>query len=263
MKDCLLRETCEKASSCHSPCGAFIQVQGLNGDGGKQHDAGIPSEYKQTMLSTSRCRVDQSHVYKNLEGWEHPERGHIQGWTETFKKAFNVKRNDKENRLKDLFFYSKETGTGKTESASALANEFLVYAYMRSIMLKDPNSFAHPVYFMDMTKLQSLYLKSNRGGTPQDVREEASATYYGMISKAKKSRLVVFDEMALRDVSEAFRGDIHELINHRTVENLTSIYTSNVPLKEMLDIYDQRLYDRIRRYTIEFNFLGESKRGKM
>jgi len=252
MKDCLLRETCEKASTCKAPCGAFIQVQGLNGDGGKQHDAGIPSEYKQTTLETSRSRVAQSNVYKNLESY-----------ASTFKKAFNVKRNDKESRLKDLFFYSKETGTGKTETASALANEFLVYSYMRSIMLEDPNSFKRPVYFMDMPKLQSLYLKANRGGTPQDIREEASTKYYDMLTKAKYARLVVFDEMALRDVSDAFRGDIHELINHRTVENLTSIYTSNVPLKEMLDIYDQRLYDRIRRYTIEFNFVGESQRGKM
>jgi DNA replication protein DnaC len=227
-------------------------VQGLDGNGGKQHDAGIPSEYKQTTLETSRSKEAQSNVYRNLEEY-----------VKTFKKAFNVKRNDKENRLKDLFFYSKETGTGKTESSCALANEFLHYSYIRSVMLEDPNSFYRPVYFIDMPKLQSLYLKANRGGTPQDIREESSSEYYLMLLKAKKARLCIFDEMALRDVSEAFRGDIHELINHRTVENLTSIYTSNVPLKEMLDIYDQRLYDRIRRYTVEFNFVGESQRGKM
>jgi len=252
MKECNLRNSCDKAKTCNSPCPAFIQLQGLDGNGGKQRECGIPSEYRQTDLETSRCREDQSHIYRDLEKY-----------VGTFKKAFNIKRNDKENRLKDLFFYSIETGTGKTTTACALANEFLQYSYLRSVMLEEPDAFKDPIYFLDVPQLQYLYLQANRGGTPQDIREEASRKYYNMLGKAKKSRLVVFDEMALRDVSEAFRGDIHELINHRAVENLTNIYTSNLPLKDMLDIYDRRLWDRIRHYCIEFNFIGESKRGEM
>lgn len=252
MKNCNLRSSCDKAETCKAPCQAFIALHGLNNSGGKQHDCLIPSEYRQTTFETSRSRETQSNTY-----------GQLASYIKTFQKAFNEEKNTKETRLKDLFLYSKETGTGKTETATMLANEFMVYAYMRSIMLDDPNSFQNPVCFLDMPQLQGLYLKANRGGTPQDIREDASREYYKRLSKAKKARLVVFDEMGLRDVSEAFRGDVHDLINHRTVENLTSVYTSNVPLKEMLDIYDQRLYDRIRRYTIEYNFIGESQRGKM
>lgn len=252
MKNCNLRSSCDKAATCKAPCQAFIALHGLNNSEGKQHDCLIPSEYRQTTFETSRSKETQSNTYSQLASY-----------IKTFKKAFNEERNSKETRLKDLFFYSKETGTGKTETATMLANEFIVYAYMRSIMLDDPNSFQNPVYFLDMPQLQGLYLKANRGGTPQDIREDASREYYKRLSKAKKARLVVFDEMGLRDVSDAFRGDIHDLINHRTVENLTSVYTSNVPLKEMLDVFDQRLYDRIRRYTVEYNFIGESQRGKM
>lgn len=251
MRECILRGSCEKADTCKSPCGAFIQVQGLDGNGGKQHDAGIPSEYKQTTLETARCREAQSNVYRNLEEY-----------VKTFKKAFNVKRNDKENRLKDLFFYSKETGLGKTETACALANEFLHYSYIRSVMLEDPNSFSNPVYFMDMPRLMSLYLKANRGNTPRDIAEEASRDYYNELSKAKKCRIVVFDEMGLRDISEAFCGDIHEVINHRTVNNLTSILTSNISMDELENVYGRRIFDRVRQYCIQMDFLGESKRGK-
>ncbi|AXF39878.1 DNA replication protein [Bacillus phage vB_BthS_BMBphi] len=252
MKNCNLRSSCDKADTCKAPCQAFIALHGLNNSGGKQHDCLIPSEYRQTTFETARSKGTQSNTY-----------GQLASYIKTFKKAFNEERNSKETRLKDLFFYSKETGTGKTETATMLANEFLTYSYMRSIMLDDPSSFQNPVYFLDMPQLQGLYLKANRGGTPQDIREDASREYYKRLSKAKKARLVVFDEMGLRDVSDAFRGDIHDLINIRTVENLTSVYTSNVPLKEMLDIYDSRLYDRIRRYCIEYNFIGESKRGIM
>ncbi|WKV24070.1 DNA replication protein [Bacillus phage PSYJ-YH] len=252
MKTCNLRSNCDKAATCSSPCQAFISLHGLNNSGGKQHDCLIPSEYRQTTFETSRSRETQSNTY-----------GQLASYIKTFKKAFNEERNSKETRLKDLFFYSSVKGNGKTETATMLANEFLVYSYMRSIMLDDPNSFQNPVFFLDVPALQALYLKANRGGTPQDIKEEASREYFKRLSKAKKSRLVVFDEMAIKDVTESFRLDIHDVINYRTVENLTSIFTSNVPMKDMLDIYDERLFDRIRRYTIEYLFVGESMRGKM
>lgn len=252
MKNCNLRSSCYKASTCKAPCQAFIALHGLNNKGGKQQDCLIPSEYRQTTFETSRSRETQSNTYSQLASY-----------IKTFKKAFNEERNSKETRLKDLFFYSSVKGNGKTETASMLLNEFLVYSYMRSIITDDPNSFMNPVYFLDMPALQTLYLKANRGNTPKDVAEDASREYYKRLSKAKKARLVVFDEMAIKDVTDAFRVDIHDVINHRTVENLTSIYTSNVPMKEMLDVYDERLFDRIRRYTVEYLFVGESMRGIM
>ncbi|WDS60547.1 DNA replication protein [Bacillus phage BC-6] len=263
MKNCNLRSSCDKADTCKAPCQAFIALHGLNNSGGKQHDCLIPSEYRQTTFETSRSRETQKHVYDQLGGFTDSKGIWRDGYIKTFKKAFNEERNSKETRLKDLFFYSSVKGNGKTETATMLANEFLTYSYMRSIMLDDPNSFQNPVFFLDVPALQALYLKANRGGTPQDIKEEASREYFKRLSKAKKSRLVVFDEMAIKDVTESFRLDIHDVINYRTVENLTSIFTSNVPMKDMLDIYDERLYDRIRRYTIEYLFVGESQRGKM
>ncbi|MED3353185.1 DNA replication protein, partial [Bacillus thuringiensis] len=166
-------------------------------------------------------------------------------------------------RLKDLYFWSLETGTGKTETASAILNEFLAYSYIRSILKDDPSGFVTPVFFMDMPSLQTLYLKFNRGNVPREEAEGAAREYYRRLRIAKKSRLVVFDEMGLRDVSEAFAGDIHDVINYRTVENLTSIYTSNVRLKDIERIYGRRIFDRTRRFTVEYEFYGESMRGKM
>lgn len=252
MKECNLRGSCEHAETCKAPCQAFIAVHGMNNKGGKQGDALIPVEFRQTTFETARCKETQSSLYRNLGKY-----------IATFKKAFLAERNTKENRLKDWFFYSKETGTGKTETASMLANEFITYAYLRSIYTDDPSAFFRPVFYIDMPALQTLYLKANRGNTPKDIAEEASREYYSRLNRAKVSRFVIFDEMAIRDASEAFRTDIHDVINYRTNNDLTSIFTSNIPMKEMLDMYDKRLYDRIRKYTIEHNFVGESKRGIM
>ncbi|AFQ14630.1 DNA replication protein [Bacillus thuringiensis] len=252
MKHCILRGGCSKAASCKSACPAFIQVQGLNGRGGKQGDALVPSEYRATMLNTSRSATTQPHVY-----------GDLNSYIKTFKKAYNEIRSTKETRLKDLYFWSLETGTGKTETASAILNEFLAYSYIRSILKDDPSGFVTPVFFLDMPSLQTLYLKFNRGNVPREEAEGAAREYYRRLRIAKKSRLVVFDEMGLRDVSEAFAGDIHDVINYRTVENLTSIYTSNVRLEDIERIYGRRIFDRTRRFTIAYEFYGESRRGEM
>ncbi|MEC3021471.1 DNA replication protein [Bacillus cereus] len=262
MEHCILRGGCSKASTCKSACPAFIQVQGLNGRGGKQGDALVPSEYRATMLNTSRSATSQPHVYRDLLGYI-KEGKKIEGYIKTFKKAYNEIRNTKETRLKDLYFWSLETGTGKTETASAILNEFLAYSYIRSILKDDPSGFVTPVFFLDMPSLQTLYLKFNRGNVPREEAEGAAREYYRRLRIAKKSRLVVFDEMGLRDVSEAFAGDIHDVINYRTVENLTSIYTSNVRLEDIERIYGRRIFDRTRRFTVEYEFYGESMRGKM
>ncbi|MDA1658842.1 ATP-binding protein [Bacillus cereus group sp. TH153LC] len=251
MNHCILRGGCSKATTCKSACPAFIQVQGLNGRGGKQGDALVPSEYRATMLNTSRSATSQPHVY-----------GDLKSYIKTFKKAYNEIRNTKETRLKDLYFWSLETGTGKTETASAILNEFLAYSYIRSILKDEPEGFVTPVFFMDMPKLQSLYSKGTRPNVPKSEAEPAMREYYRLIRRAKKSRLVVFDEMGLRDVSEAFGQDILDLINARTNENLTSIFTSNVSMDELERIYGRRIFDRVRRWCLPYEFYGESKRGE-
>ncbi|PEO36765.1 ATP-binding protein [Bacillus wiedmannii] len=251
MKSCILRNNCSKASTCKSPCPAYIQLQGINNRGGKQGDALIPSEYKSTTLSTARSRESQTHVYADLDIYK-----------KTFFKAFNTDRYEAIDRLKDMYFFSLETGTGKTETATALLNEFLMYSYVRSVMKEDPEVFVNPIFFLEMPKLQSLYTKANRPSTPKEEAESASREYYRLIRQAKKCRFVVLDEMGLREVSDAFSQDIYDLINKRTVENLTTIYTSNVSMDDLERVYGRRIFDRVRRWTRSYEFIGESMRGE-
>lgn len=251
MKNCIARNNCKKAEDCLTPCPTFISLQGIQGRGGKQADAMIPSEYKATTLVTARSRESQTHVYDDLKEYK-----------KTFFKAFNIDRHEAIDRLKDLYFFSLETGTGKTETATAMLNEFLLYSFMRSVIKEDPSAYVDPAFFLEMPNLQALYSKMTRKGVPQEEAESAGREYYRLLRSAKKARFLVMDEMGLRDVTDAFAGDIYDLINRRTVENLTTIYTSNVSMEDIEKVYGRRIFDRTRRWTREYEFFGESKRGE-
>ncbi|WP_431819283.1 hypothetical protein LWL40_27565 (plasmid) [Bacillus thuringiensis] len=84
-----------------------------------------------------------------------------------------------------------------------------------------------------------------------------------MESIARSVPMLVMDDIGVReDVSDAFRMDLHALINYRNVEELPTIYTSNVPITELPRIFrEERLADRIKDMTIQLTFTGDSKRG--
>ncbi|MEK5414338.1 hypothetical protein [Paenibacillus sp. FSL L8-0708] len=54
---------------------------------------------------------------------------------------------------------------------------------------------------------------------------------------------------------------MHSVINHRVANGLPTVYTSNVMLADLAQVFDARLADRIREQCVEIRFVGESKRG--
>lgn len=78
---------------------------------------------------------------------------------------------------------------------------------------------------------------------------------------AQTARFAVFDDIGVRDATDGFRGDLHSVINGRVTAGLPSVFTSNIPLAGMETVFDRRLADRMRDQTIEYSFVGVSKRG--
>lgn len=224
----------------------YLQLFGLSGESGKFGSAKIPLEYNDLFLFNSPAKDAQEATYKVLERY-----------IKTFREYF---LNPDEHGIKNLYLWSPEKGNGKTSTAAAVLNEFMLISWKASVKLKATIP-QPPAYFLDVNSLQTLYNRFTRQGVAQEVTEEASKKYYAEMDVAKNAPMLVADDIGVRSATEAFRADLHEIINYRLVKGLPTIYTSNVPLVDMEQVFDERLYDRMRDKTVMIRFEGDSKRG--
>lgn len=250
-KNCILATACNKAGvewECSRLCPHYIQLHGSNGLGGRIARANIPKQYRNITLANSPVEESQPEVYAIIEKY-----------VESFRKMFetDLPEND---RIKSLYLYSEATGTGKTTTAVAIAHEYLKRHYIGSLK-RGIKPKSQPIFFIGMNELQTLYNEANRPNVPKEVAESANLRYYEILQTMKNVDFLVFDDLGLRSASEAFTSDVHNVINHRNTMTLPTVYTSNIPLKEIGDIYSKQIWDRVRDMCMEVVFKGESKRG--
>lgn len=244
---CILAANCALADSekCNAMCSSWIAMHGFNGHGGRIASTNIPSEYANVTLQKSPARETQAEAYRIIEVY-----------VNTFKRQFE----DAAERIKSLYLYSDAPGTGKTTTAAALANEWTARHYIGSLQ-RSRQPLERPAYFLDVNAWQTLFLGFNRPNVPPSTAEPLAKQYYAMEACAKTSPFVVLDDIGVRTASEAFRADLHGIINHRVTNGLITVYTSNVPIEELTMVFDARLADRVRDMCVVIPFKGESKRG--
>lgn len=222
-----------------------MQLFGAFGNGGKFGESNIPFDYIDTTLENSVAKGQQAQTYLTLEKY-----------CKTFERI--IKPDGKQ--IKSLYLYSNEVGTGKTTTACAVANEFMMYEWKRSL-LSQTSMDSPPSYFFDVNEFQLLYNEANRQGMPDYIREEANGKYKDMRDLARTAPLVIFDDIGVRSPTEAFLGDLHAVMNYRVTNRMIQIYTSNIKITELDTILGKRLADRIRQQTIDVPFGGTSNRG--
>jgi DNA replication protein DnaC len=246
--NCVLAGRCKLANStaCNRNCPAFIAMHGHSGKGGRIANANTPADYRLLTLANSPAREGQAKVYATLEKY-----------AATFERQFD----ENAPRIKSLFLWSESPGTGKTTSAVALLNSYIIANYLGSLK-RNRQALQRPAFMLDVNEWQTLYNEFNRSNIPADIAEPASREYYRRMQQAKQTPFVVCDDLGVRQASEAFRADLHSIINHRTVNGLPSIFTSNLPMEEMANIFDSRLFDRVKDMCASIHFPGSSKRGK-
>lgn len=246
-KRCLLTSNCTEANGpkCNRICASYIGFHGLNGNGGRAGAANVPSKYRNATLASSPVREGQSQLY-----------GLIDDYAQTFTRQFY----DDEPRIKSMYLYSREPGTGKTTTAAALLNAYVITHYLGSLK-RGRQPLERPAYFLDVNEWQTDYNTFNRPRVPEEVAEPAAVRYYSAQRIAMVTPYVVLDDIGVRDAREAFRADLHTVINARMSAELPTVYTSNIPLTEIAALFDGRVADRMRDQCISLTFSGESKRG--
>lgn len=242
---CLLATHCKIAGSqsCNNQCPHWIALHGMDGRGGRAGVANVPRDYRLVTLTNSPVRASQPKIYEMLDKY-----------AATFERQFGDDDNGK--RIKSLYLWSESPGTGKTTTATALLNDWLVAHYLGSLK-RGRQPLQQPAYFLDVNEFQTQY---NLAAMTNDESE-----LDGIKSEIRKCQTVPFlvmDDIGVRGASEAFRAYLHAIINYRAVNGLPTIYTSNLPIEELARVFDERLYDRVRDMCVQLHFEGESRRGR-
>jgi DNA replication protein DnaC len=241
--NCILASRCKLANTdaCNRQCSAFVQLHGYSGTGGRVANANTPADYRLLTVQTSPARAEQAKLYATIEKY-----------TATFERQFEADG----ARIKSLYLWSESPGTGKTTTAIAVLNEWLIAHYLGSLK-RNRQAAQVPAYFLDTNAFQTDY---NLATMTND--EAGMESIRATIKRAQTAPFAVLDDIGVRSASEAFRSYVHAIVNYRTANGLPTVFTSNLPIEEMAVVFDARLYDRMRDMCAVLHFGGTSKRGR-
>lgn len=255
---CLLRKY-NSDRLCSPLNSVYIAVHGNNGNGGRVANANVPRDYRGLLLTDSPQRGAQESIYRKMDAYIG---SYGKQFTDVIQTLQDEGKTDNEIRIKSLYLWSESPGTGKTTLASTLLNEYILAHVIGSLKRKQ-SPLQRPAYFLDANQLQTEYNTFNRPRVPDDIAEPAARRYYKAIENGKHTDFVVCDDIGVRESTEGFRADLHSVINYRVTNQLPTIYTSNVPISELPDVFgEERLADRINDMCMPIHFTGGSARGQ-
>ncbi|PEF03543.1 DNA replication protein [Bacillus thuringiensis] len=249
-----LKDKCELASRCkiagnelrcNETCFPYVLTHGLNGNRGLWNSTKVPNRYRQSFL-------------RNLP---------IQGQNPTaysFIKIYIEKVLTMVEQGVGLYLYSMPsptnrmgTGTGKTTVATAIVNEFILERIIQHA--KGENKITNnPALFLKASELQNTYNAQFRG--TDEMKTEASKKYYALKEMMLKTELLVIDDIALRNTTQAYQDEFYEVIDRRYNNEQCTIFTSNTPVEEIGQVLNYQIASRVEGMTEQVLFKGDDNR---
>lgn len=239
---CTRRDT----SHCNKHCYPYTFLHGSEGNRGFYHKTNVPTKYQKCRLSNLPIAEQNPKIKTVIDRYL----GDIDRYIIS------------ENR--GLFLFSIPnpqnlfgTGVGKTTTACTILNEYLIYR-VKQHLKGELELSENPTYFIKASEFQNTYNSQFRGDSER--QKEASESYYRMKARMKNVELLVIDDIAIRDLTEALKNELFEVIDYRVVEDKTTIYTSNHPLGNIIEMLGERICSRIDGTTYALGFEGQDKR---
>lgn len=197
--------------------------------------SGIPKEYRYANLSTY-----------NISPENEIQRGIVEVLLDNPVKLVKTGTN--------VALFNYNTGTGKTFTACAIANEFIIKAC------------TNPDWF-DFENPMALYV--NYGDWANEIRAahqrhkpELYDEMYMNIDRMKEVPLLILDDIGSGRITDVIRDLTYDIINKRKEEQKATIYTSNL-VDEMMrqdDALGQRIMSRVMFNTTAINLVGRDRR---
>ena len=247
-EQCKFSNNCKKAGSeqCNKLCFPFVFLHGTQGNTGMWMTRNVPRKYDNCWMHNLPIKESNPKAYSVIEKYC----GNVVDFVM--------------NKGVGLFLYSIPnpenkfgTGTGKTTSAVTIQNHFTLEASREH--LKGNLTLEHNAsLFVKASELQNKYNEQFRG-TPE-MQKDSSEKFYKLKHKMKTVPLLIVDDIAIREITQAFENELYEVIDTRATNELATIYTSNLAITELGAMIGDRIASRIDGMTVKVAFQGKDFR---
>lgn len=169
---------------------------------------------------------------------------------ESFKQLSLIKDNIVKfvNGGYNLLVFSNNPGNGKTTWSIKLGLAYIDYIAKYSFDYPPILYVNLPLFF------------DTRKASIQDKSLESEVRRIETI--IKQAKLVIFDDIGIRDLSEFERQLLYIWVEYRTSNKKSSIYTSNIHPDNFNNIFGMRIADRILGYSTIIEIVGQSRRNE-
>lgn len=210
---------------CHEYCIGYVQLHNI------YKLSGIPKKYQYDLPLT--CERDD----RDRDAF-------------VFLRDF---QNDIEDHIKEghgLFIHSATKGNGKTSWACKIMNEHFKKVAIEN-NLRCRGLFINVPDFLDK-------LREDMDKDDDELSEEMRETQYCI----RTADLVIWDDIGTENPTKWVRQTLYKFINFREANNKSQIFTSNVPLLDLVreEYLGERVVNRIAGQCKVVEIAGPSRR---
>jgi len=242
---CIFSGIGKHPENCDGSCYPSVLAYGLSGNGGFMKTSNIPKKYRNNFLEDLPIKQDNPKAY-------------------AVANAYIKNVLDFVERGVGLFFYSVPnaenklgTGTGKTQTASTIANEYIKARIIQHTK-GEKQIDKQPALLIRVAEFQNTYNKQFRGGFEE--QEQATNKFNKMMKRMEQAELLILDDISLRSSTEAMTNLLYEILDERYINEKPVIFTSNFPIQKIGEILNPQVQSRIEGMTEPVAFNGKDHR---